>query len=303
MATRSSSLLNPTNATNAIRDWAAFVEDTLVTTGGWVVTSDTGQTAPASLATPGGANTKAGYRIYRMADTLQSTNPVFLRIDYGSSASANTPAMWLTIGTGSNGSGTITGLLFNGGATAGPTVTQSSNTTPLANNSYGSASTNRFSIALFVQTNTAYGIFLSLERTKDSSGADTGVGLLLAYTDPVNGSNGGSLQYTRYISMTVGQQPTAELGLSYILTRQNPSEVFGGGDIGVGIVLFFKGVSQQPGTNLTINNSSDVSAEGSFSLTLYGSTRTYQNLRFTPLKATVGGSVVDTNARINMRYD
>ena len=303
MATRTSNTINPTNASNNIANWAAFVEDTLVTTGGWVVTSDTGQTAPASLTTPGAGNTKAGYRIYRMADSLQSTYPVFLRIDYGSAAAATTPGMWLTIGTGSNGSGTITGILLNGGAVSTPTVNQASATTPLTNNCYGSASTNRFSIALFVQSNGSFALFFSLERTKDSSGADTGDGLLLAYTDPVTGSNAGSLQYSRYILMTPGQQPSAELGLSYILTRQNPSETFGGGDVGVGIVIPYKGVAQQPGANVVINNNSDVSAEGSFSLTLYGATRTYQNIRFVPTKATVSGSLQDSNARVNMRYD
>ena len=35
---------------------AQFIEDTLVTTGGWVVTADTGQTLPSALVAPAAIN-------------------------------------------------------------------------------------------------------------------------------------------------------------------------------------------------------------------------------------------------------
>src|SRR3970282_1095232 len=104
MATRLDSTIYPSNATDAeFRAWVQFVEDTLVTTGGWVVTADTGQMTISTATAPGAGNTKVGYRIYRMSDVLQAANPVFVRIDYGSGAASTSPGMWLTIGQGSEG--------------------------------------------------------------------------------------------------------------------------------------------------------------------------------------------------------
>lgn len=298
MATRTSSTLVPDNSTDAhFRAWAQFIEDTLVTTGGWVVTGDTGQTAPGSLSHPTVAATKQGYRVYRMADTLQSTNPVFMRIDFGSGPSANYPGFWATIGTGSDGAGTITGIVWNGGASASATVVTNSTITSLTNNSYGSADTNRASFALFVQSSISYIIAFCIERTKDATGADTGDGLLVAYATAANFSR------SRYIILAGGTQPTEENGLSYILTRQNPSETFGS-DVGCGILIHFKGVAQQPGTNVMIVNSSDVSTEGTFTMTLYSATRSYKQLNaITPTKALSGSSTNDANARCGIRYD
>lgn len=80
---------------------------------GLTKTTDTGQVNWATVTKPVAINTKAtsGYEIYRFADTLQSTKPVFLRIDFGSGgvASGNSPCTWLTVGTGTDGAGTITG--------------------------------------------------------------------------------------------------------------------------------------------------------------------------------------------------
>lgn len=304
MATRFSNTLFSDNSTDAnFRAWAQFIEDTLVTTGGWVVTSDTGQTAPASLAHPTAANSKQGYRIYRMNDSLQSTYPVFMRIDFGSYVVANTPGFWVTIGTGSNGSGTITGILWNGGALANTPIAAGGNSSSVVVNSYGSAASGRASMCLFVHSASVFGMTFTIERTKSSAGADTGDGLLLVYSDASLAA--GAPNTSRYIIYTGGTQPTAEQGLSYILTRLNPSETFTPGDIGIGLIIHFKGVAQQPGVNMVITNSNDVAAEGSFSATIYGAVRTYQNLNVPcrPVKALAGGNSTDTNARSNIRYD
>lgn len=298
MATRfSSTVLCESGSDVNFRAVAQFWEDTLVTTGGWVLTSDTGQTAPASLVHPTVANTKQGYRIYRMNDSLQSTYPVFMRVDFGGSANPAVMGFWTTIGTGSNGSGTITGALFT--PAASPNVCNTSNSSTANQNAYGSASTNRATIAVGIAPsgNLCQNLF-AIERSKDSTGTDTGDGLLLCY------NSGGLLNTSRYLNYAGGAQPTAE-ALSYVLTARNPSETFAPGDIGVGILIPIRGIAQQPGMNIMIVNSSDVGAQGSFSMTLYGATRTYQHLDalLTPFKATAGSSVSDTGARVCMRYD
>ena len=97
----------------------------LLTAGGWIQTADTGQTSNATFATiyNGTLNSSSGYQIWRMNDSLQGTYPVFIKIEFGCGSVSNTPAMWVTIGTGSNGTGTITGIViartqFNAGLTA-----------------------------------------------------------------------------------------------------------------------------------------------------------------------------------------
>ena len=302
MATRFATLIRDSGSTTNLRAWAQFVEDTLVTTGGWVVTTDTGQTAPGSLVGTATANAKQGFRIYRMNDSLQATAPVFMRIDFGTGGSGAIAAFWVTIGTGSDGAGNITGFLWNGGASAAATVLNSAGGSISGLlNSYGSAANNRVSLGLFVSNVNTYHLVFTLERTKDATGADTSSGLLAVYIGNLGGT--GVVDASRYIRCTPGAQATAETGLSYALTMQNPTQSFGG-FIGAAAVIHFRGIAQQPGTNVMIVNQADVGPEGSFSMSLYGATRTYQQLNaITPSKATIGGSGSDTNARVCIRYD
>lgn len=72
---------------------------------GWTKTSDTGQINNTTVTKPGGSNTSQGYEIYR-----NSSSDIYFKIEYGSgNGGATCPGIWLTPGTGSNGSGTITG--------------------------------------------------------------------------------------------------------------------------------------------------------------------------------------------------
>lgn len=78
-------------------------------------TSDTGQINWSTVAVPTTANTSAGYEIYQFTDALQSTYPIFVKIEYGTGPNQTTtgdyPQIWFTVGEGSNGSGTLTGTL------------------------------------------------------------------------------------------------------------------------------------------------------------------------------------------------
>lgn len=83
----------------------AFEMKTQLSAVGMVQTSDTGQiTNTGAALTPRTGNTALGYEIWR---TTNST--LYYKLEYGTGSSTSTPQMWITIGTGSNGSGTITG--------------------------------------------------------------------------------------------------------------------------------------------------------------------------------------------------
>jgi hypothetical protein len=302
MATRTSASLGASIATDAnFRAIIQFIEDTLVTTGGWVNTADTGQTAIASFVKPAVQNSKVGYRIYRMNDSLQATAPIFMRLDFGAAnLGINCFGFWPTIGTGSDGAGNITGKMWDGGASTQPPCGQVSSSA-VANNSYGSAAPGRVTLGMFVQATRTLILVFTIERTKNSLGADTADGLLVTYSDAILGN--GALDRSRYLNWAQGAQPAPETGLSYVLTVSNPSQSFGG-DIGAGVISHFRGVAQQPGINILIVNAADVGVEGSFTLTIYGATHTYQHLNsLYAQKAIVNASAADSQTRVCIRFD
>lgn len=95
----------------AYHAWVAEVISALVTSIGLTQTADTGQTTNGGTTRPG-VNTAGGYIILRFNDTAQSTSPVFIKLEFGTGGTTTSPQMWITVGQGSNGSGTLTGTLI-----------------------------------------------------------------------------------------------------------------------------------------------------------------------------------------------
>lgn len=94
------------------RTWIAEIITALGTTLTLTQTADTGQINTSTVTRPAVTNTAAGYTIWRFNDTLQSTSPIFIKLEFGTGGTQPTaPQMWITIGQGSNGSGTLTGNL------------------------------------------------------------------------------------------------------------------------------------------------------------------------------------------------
>jgi hypothetical protein len=302
MATKFSNTLHPSWSPVAnFRAFAQFVEDLLVTTGGWTVTADTGQTLPSALLIPTAQNVKMGFRIYQMTDALSATYPVVMKVDYGSSQfNGSMVKIWVTVGMGSDGIGNITNVMVNSlGCAVG---TNASSATDLTN-SYGSASPGRMCFGLFVSESASlnYQLIFSIERSKNDIGADNGDGILITLT---NGLNSGvdSTQYGIYANTL---QPAQETGVAYIMTMQNPSQSFDG-SVGAGVISHFKGIAQQPGIGMIIMNSADVPPEGTFVLNIYGANHAYQHLgantSVTRPKAS-GTFYTDFGARPCIRFD
>lgn len=113
------------------RAWGSAVSSALIAVGtasGCLQqTTDTGQINWTTVTRPG-TNTAGGYEIYKFTDSLSGSAPIYLKLEYGTGSSATFPQMWITVGTGSNGSGTLTGFtstraIFTRGAAFGSTVT------------------------------------------------------------------------------------------------------------------------------------------------------------------------------------
>ncbi len=173
------------------RIWAQMIHDALVTTCTWVNTADTGQVDLSTMTVSAGANVKVGYKIYRMADALQATTPIYMKVYYGSGAT-NIPAIHVSFGTGTNGAGTLTGTTV-AEFIVGP------QTAPTAGSPDGSGNYNH----LFSGSTSSFGMITSdnavgtsqayffVERTKDTAGEDTTDGIIFTwwhYTASTSGS-------------------------------------------------------------------------------------------------------------------
>lgn len=100
--------LNPSGSNDAnFRAWGSGIAAAVVAVG-LVKTTDTGQINWATVLAPSTTNQKRGYEIYRFDDLLQATRPVFIRLDFGSGGYQYNPQIWLTVGTATDGAGTIT---------------------------------------------------------------------------------------------------------------------------------------------------------------------------------------------------
>lgn len=294
MATRFSAALQNTNSTDALfRAWAQFIFDTFVTSGNWVQTADTGQVTISTMAHPVAANTQVGYHVYKMADTLQATKPFFLRVAFGSAnAAANSPAMTITGGTGSDGAGNITGVLFN----AFQVSSQLNGTN--ASNSYGSADTNRCHLMMFVRTGSTDSLMFSIERTKDpANGNDTGDGFILHWQDTTPGT------LTYWVNSSPGAQPP---GARWNFVLQNDNVSAFGANVGIGFPLAFKGFVQPVGLGMIVTNQGDFVAAAQPAVSVYGTSHTYQ-LPDGTSSVTIGAgnstSATRANVRFGIRYE
>lgn len=113
MTTASTNTTVANTNTTTFDAWVNEIYTNLVTNCGLTQTADTGQMAvPSTSALPGAANTAAGYYIFRFNDTLQATSPVFIKLEFGTGTAVTVPQVWITVGSGSNGSGTINGTVM-----------------------------------------------------------------------------------------------------------------------------------------------------------------------------------------------
>ena len=270
MATTSSPLTCYAANTAYLVAWATFCVSVLGLTSSLVQTADSGQTAAASLVYSAG--NPSGYQIWRFNDTLAGAYPVFIKFEFGGSSGSG--LLWITIGTGSNGSGTITGIYL--ARTAFSWTGSGQNNVP----SYGSASNNRFGIYCFADSTNGGPSFLMIERSKDATGADTSDGLILE-------AKMSNTWYSGYI-------PFARSGKGILSTIIVPApsglgSLANGASVGLIPILPFdlQGVVN-PGNNWMAYYGPDLSTYNPISITIHGTTHTY-------LPLGVGYSLMNAN--------
>lgn len=144
------------------REWGLEFSNMLAALG-LVQTADTGQINWTTVTRPG-ANTDAGYEVWRFNDTQQSAAPIYLKFYYGTHSSTTAPRIRVGMGTGSNGSGTLTNPI-----TERTPPSSVSHTDDLAYQTNACHVEGFLGIEWKIGTNTNFQLFII--RTHDTSGA------------------------------------------------------------------------------------------------------------------------------------
>lgn len=237
-----SSVSNAT--TQSFQQWVSNVNNLIISCGFTEISAsgilDTASTTPVQAAG------RTGYRIYAFNDALQSTNPIFFRIDFGFFSSVATPSMWVSVGpshvdglisshsfansaqppignggynTGSSGQTWFTGsasFVSIGGGAAGLNEHQwAESTNTQATQSMSVSGDGSWMVLALWWTGSlaasVNGIFFSIERTHDSGGNDDGRGCLVALANEA-----GTIKriYTlMFNSASAGEYSACEQGL------------------------------------------------------------------------------------------
>lgn len=176
MTTASWSTVVDQSTDAAFRTWGSELNAKFALVG-MVQTADTGQINWTTV-TRAAANTAAGYEIWKL-----SSGNLYFKIEYGSGNVNTVPSLWITVGTGSNGSGTLTGQLSTR-SQAGLTTTAITSTTTNYQ-SYLCATANYFGLSWKISSANVTGkarVFMSAMQTVDTTGAATTVGYFVLFT-------------------------------------------------------------------------------------------------------------------------
>jgi len=245
---------------------------TSLTTFGWVQTTDTGQINFATVTRPSGASIYQGYAIYKMGDGLQSTCPVFIRIDFGTGqqVAGNTPSIKLqvTIG-GTDGAGNLTGVISNQWTLQGDVSGSTSNI-----RSAGTSSS--FQCAYWVVTDTGFGF--AIGRDLDTSGNDTvnGVNIVVWHDRAAGPTFEKWAQFLANVNTGVG---VGVLETQWYGPISAQSTQIAGGNTGVGAVRVPFGLLRNPMKTVLVFARTDFTVETTTAVTIYGGSHTFLMLR------------------------
>lgn len=254
-----------------LNTWAKPISDLLLA-GGWIQTSDTGQVNWDDLSnwtTPAAVSTVGGYQIWRMGDALQSC---YIKFEFGSGANnAGRAGIWITIGTGSDGAGNITGALISRAFTGAYGNTTSAIS---AFKLIGSSDASRIVLIGTERTSYYSNLMFSIERTHDAYGNDTSEGIMLMLgctTAP--SSTVTALSVTNFQVLVFSGTSQANSTRIGACVASGTSQAGGDGDVAVSPVAFFNGMPTFPSKNLMVYLNADLPVRVSVHCDLYGGER------------------------------
>jgi len=230
--------------------------------GSWVKTTDTGQIDWTTAVKPAAANTSQGYEMWRSNDASGGIVQIYVKIEYGSSGIATAPSFWITVGFGSNGTGSLTGT-----TTTRTQMHTVSNTSATLRTSYLSVSAGRFCFAMF-NSDASASILISLERTIDSSLALQNE-ILITYCQGAT-----VLNFRQVLSQSGGVYPSIIGGITAVMPVNTDS--LQSGNAGIAMMSGQRGGFTNPSSNLIGTWSTNLGATGTqINVTTYNTAINY----------------------------
>lgn len=259
------------------KEWAQDIGNALAALG-WVKVAETGTVDWAIIgAVP--ANASPVFEVWRMADSLQATAPFFIKLEYGQGTTAGNPSLWITGGTGTNGSGQLTGAGTRQQLTA--TAGQAAQGATQYEMDY-SGSTSRFNCVIWrnlVTTSFAFGI----ERSRDTAGAETDESVTLWSISA--GSTGRQQTFPKLgTGASIGQESFI---ISAMMTTFT-SSIYNN-KIAIAPVFPFLGYYQNPMTSIVALKAADWVDGALFDVVMYGATRRMMVSKNTPNTNAISG--------------
>lgn len=222
MTTASTNTTIANNSNVNFQAWVNEIYTAFVTTCGLTQSADTGQMAVPCVTALPAASTVGGFYMFQFNDALQATSPVFIKMEFGqgsTTTTTGTPLIIITVGSSTNGAGTITGTLLarssqsqtQGGVVAGGGVTN------YVSRFCYNASQGFLGMAWKIgsgplgNTYDAYAGFM-LYRSVDNTGAPTAVALnalYTAYNTITATTSSGTHAYLDYSTSVAGQLSVA----------------------------------------------------------------------------------------------
>jgi hypothetical protein len=306
MATSQQFLVCDSSTLANFKAWAQPIS-AFFATAGWTQSSDTGQVNWSSIASVPGSGAYV-YEIWQPNDGL--TN-FYAKIEYGNVSGTNCPGLRVSIGTATNGSGTLTGFVMGPQQVGGTNYTPPSTTTQYECNFSGALG--RIGIMMWRNTglfNNSIPQFFAIERSVNSSGSYTGTHVTLLTSGQGGGQTGRySTQTTLLFGVGVGPSNMGNSSSTDLGGWQTRMYALGtsafNGAIPFDTVAPCVGYFDYPLTVAGTANPNDVIEGVTFTVTVYGATRTYMPSKVDPFKG-VGpaGSGNNTHgAALCMRYD
>jgi hypothetical protein len=261
--------------------WVEGIHDAIVNTMGWVQTADTGQ-AGTNPSVPSNAYV---YRIYRMDDALQSTYPVFLKLEFGYSSTSVRIRAQLGVATDGAGNfvGYTTGLL---------TLPSYSNQGAAGVECNFSGSPGRLGIMMWRSGTSANGLFFGIERTLATDGTPNSDGVNIVASFYQNTA----FQQTLVFGVGPGNTWTRPITLS-----MGAADAFNN-NVPVSPVFPDYGKYGNPMTIVANMNGADVADGALIQTTLYGATRIYLASKTNGWSGNFGTLSTNVYALL-MRYD
>lgn len=254
---------------------------------GLLQTADTGQVDPLTVTGATAADAIKGYQVWRFNDALQGSMPVFLKIWYGSGVSyAGAPALWLTVGTGSDGAGNLTGQV-------GDFIrVRSGSYSDTQAKCIFSGEAGRISFVLFFSAANC-GVAVNVERSRDASGNLTDEGVIVQTFGAYDKGFSQFIPKTGAIRAAASSLPAALPG--------GFTTMAGGADVILAPLWpwGFDG-QKQPGTGFLVYFGPDLTNDNPVPVSIYNANHTYYPINQGGLTGVVSGFTTSTLA---MRYE